>query len=98
MPGRLRDPSPSARRGRLGDAIDPPAHGAPAKNERADAALDEPTGPYEGWRLVELRKRAAALGIVGRSGMRKDDLIRALRSRSDPSAKSGQSGPWGSAS
>ena len=82
MPGRLRDPSPAARGRRFGDSAEAAADVSPAENRGASAALDEQAGPYEDWTLVELRRRASADGIAGRSGMRKDDLIRALRSSS----------------
>ena len=36
-------------------------------------------GSYEDWTVDELRKRAAELDIEGRSGMKKDELIEALR-------------------
>jgi len=36
---------------------------------------------YEDWNKDDLRKRAAELGIEGRSSMTKDELIEALRSR-----------------
>ncbi|AJE34165.1 hypothetical protein B842_11590 [Corynebacterium humireducens NBRC 106098 = DSM 45392] len=36
-------------------------------------------GSYEDWTVEELRKRAAELDIEGRSGMRKAELIEALR-------------------
>jgi hypothetical protein len=35
--------------------------------------------PYEEWTVEDLRKRAAEIGVEGRSRMRKDDLIEALR-------------------
>lgn len=35
--------------------------------------------PYEDWTKDELEKRAAEIGIEGRSKMSKDELIRALR-------------------
>ena len=35
---------------------------------------------YDDWSVEDLRKRAAEIGIEGRSKMRKDDLIDALRS------------------
>lgn len=35
--------------------------------------------PYEEWTVVELRKRASEIGIEGRSYMKKDRLIKALR-------------------
>ncbi|WP_419706686.1 DUF7218 family protein [Promicromonospora sp. NFX87] len=34
---------------------------------------------YDDWTAEDLRKRAAEIGIEGRSKMRKDDLIKALR-------------------
>lgn len=37
------------------------------------------SGDYEDWSVEKLRKRAAEIGIDGRSGMRKDELIKALR-------------------
>ncbi|MCS5479734.1 Rho termination factor N-terminal domain-containing protein [Corynebacterium sp. YIM 101645] len=36
-------------------------------------------GSYEDWTVDELRKRAAELDIAGRSSMKKDELITALR-------------------
>lgn len=36
-------------------------------------------GDYEGWTVVELRARAKELGLTGYSGMRKAELISALR-------------------
>ena len=38
------------------------------------------SGDYDDWTVDKLRKRAAEIGIEGRSTMRKDDLIKALRS------------------
>ncbi|HEY7885670.1 MAG TPA: Rho termination factor N-terminal domain-containing protein [Cellvibrionaceae bacterium] len=35
--------------------------------------------PYEEWKKSELYKKAAEVGIDGRSGMNKGDLIKALR-------------------
>lgn len=35
--------------------------------------------PYEDWTVEELQDRAAEIGIEGRSGMDKDELINALR-------------------
>jgi hypothetical protein len=69
MPGRLPDPGPRAR--------------AAMASARADAevpATDQhPSGPYEDWTVDELQRRASQLGIEGRSAMRKDELIAALR-------------------
>jgi hypothetical protein len=38
------------------------------------------SGDYDDWTVEKLRKRAAEIGIEGRSTMRKGDLIEALRS------------------
>ena len=37
-------------------------------------------GTYDDWTVDQLRRRAAEIGITGRSSMRKADLIEALRS------------------
>jgi hypothetical protein len=37
------------------------------------------SGDYEDWTVDELRKRAGEIGIAGRSGMKKAELIKALR-------------------
>jgi len=38
--------------------------------------------PYEDWTVAELRRQAAELGIRGRTALRKDALIAALRALS----------------
>lgn len=38
------------------------------------------SGSYDDWTVDDLRKRAAELDIEGRSEMKKDELIQALRS------------------
>ena len=69
MPGRLPDPGPRAR-----------AAMASATGDAEVAASGErPSGPYEDWTVDELQHRATQLGIEGRSSMRKDELIAALR-------------------
>ncbi len=37
------------------------------------------SGSYDDWTVDDLHKRAAEIGIVGRSKMNKDELIKALR-------------------
>lgn len=37
---------------------------------------------YDDWKVDDLRKRAREIGIEGRSGMRKDELVDALREHS----------------
>jgi hypothetical protein len=37
-------------------------------------------GDYDDWTVEKLRRRAAEIGIEGRSSMRKAELIKALRS------------------
>ena len=37
------------------------------------------SGSYDDWNVTDLRKRAAEIGIDGRSKMNKDELIDALR-------------------
>lgn len=38
------------------------------------------SGSYEDWTKAELAKRAAEIGIAGRSSMSKGELVKALRS------------------
>ena len=37
------------------------------------------SSPYEEWTVKDLRRRAAEIGIGGRSSMKKDALVEALR-------------------
>ncbi|PRZ42254.1 Rho termination factor-like protein [Antricoccus suffuscus] len=37
------------------------------------------SGSYEDWKVEDLRRRAAEIGIDGRSSMKKDELVKALR-------------------
>jgi len=65
MPGPLRDPSSRALERLRCAGVD---------------AGPAPADGYDGWTVDRLRRRAAELGVPGRSGMRKEELIRALRS------------------
>ena len=51
-----------------------------ATAETGAAAAERPTGPYENWTKEELYERAQELDVDGRSGMSKNQLIKALRS------------------
>lgn len=53
---------------------------AAAKTSRSDVgAKGGEHGSYDDWTVDELHKRAAEVGIDGRSTMTKDELIEALR-------------------
>jgi len=79
--GRPTAPTPTAA---LPPAPAKGPSGRPAADEpaRAEAPQGEPVGQLEDCSLAELRRRAATAGIVGRSRLRKDELVRALRSSS----------------
>lgn len=82
MPGRLPDPGPRAKAAMAaaarGDEL-PTNDVAPSTT--SDAGERRPSGAYEQWTVEELQHRAAELGIQGRSTMRKDELVAALRKR-----------------
>ena len=77
MPGRIPDPrnKDAAIRAALGSE--------PTKTHVTGASRPTggPSGDYAQWSVDELRRRAAELDISGRSSMRKDELIAALRAR-----------------
>lgn len=51
-----------------------------ADRGRSSVGRSGGTSPsYEDWTVDDLHERAAELGIEGRSSMRKDELIKALR-------------------
>ncbi|MGK2929467.1 MAG: hypothetical protein ACSLFO_07800, partial [Acidimicrobiales bacterium] len=51
-----------------------------ATAETGAAAANRPTGAYQNWTKEELYERAQELDIDGRSGMSKNQLVKALRS------------------
>ncbi|MET3860360.1 general stress protein YciG [Dietzia sp. 2505] len=53
---------------------------ASAKESRSEVGhKGGKAGSYEDWTVDELRDRAREIGIEGRSSMKKDELIQALR-------------------
>ncbi len=55
------------------------ANAGAAEGKETVARRGGEAGSYDDWTVDELRKRAAELGIEGRSDMTKDELIDALR-------------------
>lgn len=88
MPAR-KDPGPSVKDPELYESLrDDGASkekaariaNAAANSSRSDVGRKGgESGSYEDWNVDELRQRARELEIGGRSGMRKDELIEALR-------------------
>ncbi len=56
------------------------ANASAARGRRAVAAKGGRSGDYDDWTVAHLRRRAAEIGIRGRSTMNKAELLRALRS------------------
>ncbi|GHS86545.1 hypothetical protein AGMMS50218_06590 [Actinomycetota bacterium] len=75
MPGRLRDPRPGA------------LPGTPPGASAASAGGTAPADDYDGWTLAELRRTAATRAVPGRSGMRRAELIDALRAADQHTAR-----------
>lgn len=88
MPG-TRDPGPSVKDKelyeRLRDDGNSKQKSARIANAAAKTSRSEighkggKAGDYDDWTVEQLRKRAAEIGIDGRSSMRKGELIEALR-------------------
>lgn len=56
---------------------------AAANSSRSEVGKRGGSSPsYDDWKVEDLRKRAAEIGIEGRSGMRKGQLVSALRGHS----------------
>lgn len=55
------------------------ANKAAATSRSAVGSKGGQSGSYDDWSVEDLRKRAREIGIAGRSGMNKRELINALR-------------------
>jgi hypothetical protein len=56
------------------------ANAAAASSRKAVGRKGGQAGDYDDWTVERLRKRAAEIGIDGRSSMKKSALVEALRS------------------
>ncbi len=89
MPGRLRDPGPSVKDARLYEALREEGNSKEKSVRIANAAARTSrsavgrkggkSGDYEEWTVTDLRRKAAEVGVTGRSRMRKSELISSLR-------------------
>jgi general stress protein YciG len=89
MPGR-KSPGPSVKNDELYEELRSKGESKQKAARIANAAANRSTSDvgrkggqaprYEDWTVDELRKRAAEIGVRGRSSMRKSELIDAIRS------------------
>jgi hypothetical protein len=85
-----RDPGPSVKDKELYESLRDEgnskeksariANSAAATSRRAVSHKGGSSGSYDDWSVKDLRKRAAEIGISGRSTMQKAELVHALRS------------------
>ncbi|QHT55462.1 Rho termination factor [Cellulomonas sp. H30R-01] len=90
MPGRMRDPGPSVKDAKLYERLRDEGNSKAKSARIANAAAGSSrsavgrkggrSGDYGDWTVDDLRRKAADVGIEGRSRMRKSQLIDALRS------------------
>jgi hypothetical protein len=88
MPGR--DPGPSVKDPELYERLRDEgnskeksariANASAASGRKKVASKGGHAGSYDDWTVSDLRKRAAEIGIEGRSSMNKAELVTALRS------------------
>ncbi|MEV0953728.1 Rho termination factor N-terminal domain-containing protein [Promicromonospora sp. NPDC050249] len=84
-----RDPGPSVKDKELYEKLRDDGNSKEKSARIANAAANTSrksvgrkggkSGDYDDWTAEDLRKRAAEIGIEGRSKMRKGELIKALR-------------------
>jgi hypothetical protein len=89
MPGRRRDPGPSVKDKELYETLRDEgnskeksariANAAAASSRSAVGRKGGKSGDYDDWTVTKLRARAREIGVQGRSGMNKAELIDALR-------------------
>ena len=89
MPGRRRDPGPSVKDKELYETLRDEgnskeksariANAAAATSRSAVGRKGGKSGDYDDWTVTKLRARAREIGVQGRSGMNKAELIDALR-------------------
>lgn len=89
MPGRLRDPGPSVKDAPLdevlrekGNSKEKLARTATTEARASRSTLGRTGGKSddcEEWTAADLRRKAAEVGVTGRSRMRKSELISSLR-------------------